>query len=169
MSAQLGFFDLLRSWLMVYICAILPFMGPHGAVVVAAATRVGWRAAFLLSTAGSITAAAEILRIDRHTMEKASRLPVFDRIFEAADRYIERRDETKDSHIYRTLAMIVAVPMTGVGVLVACIVAKMLDLDYKRSLAALAVGTAVNCFLMTAAVYGLLTGLQTILGAIFGF
>ncbi len=169
MTAQIELVDLVRSWLTVYISAFLPFIGMHGAVVVAAATHVDWRAAWLLTTAGTLTAAAIVLRIDRATVERARHLPVFERLFEAADHYIQNRDNSKDGHIYRTIAMIIAVPMTGVGTLVACIIVKLLDLDYRRSLLSISVGAAVNVFLTTAGVYGLLAGLQTILGAIFGF
>ncbi len=161
--------DLIRTSLTIYLGAILPVLGPRGAVVVAAATGADWRIAFLMAALGSITATSLVLLVDRATLERLRRWRFFERVFWAADKLVEKRNAGRYPHIYFTLTAIVAIPMTGVGVLVACLAAKLLDLDYRRSLLAVSVGTVVYTLLVTAAVYGMLAGLQTILGAVFGF
>ena len=159
--------ELIHSGIVTFICALIPFIGMHGAVVFAAAMRVDWLAAFLLASAGAIVSIALTMQVPRETIERLRRWHIFDLLFDRVDGYIARHKEGIEQHAYRTLVLIVAVPFTGIGGLTACALAKLLDLEDRRATAALAVGTAIQCLITTATVYGLLTGLRTLLG-VFG-
>ena len=166
MSADADLLEIIRTGILIYIAAMLPMIAARGAIVMAAALGVSWPAAYILASAGASTAAALVLRIDRDTLEKLRRFRVFDDIFATVDRHIEKHRDKIGKRGIRTLFMLVAVPFSGVGVIVACLIAKLLDLEYRSAAIGISAGVFVNCFFTTAAVYGLLTGVRTLLTAL---
>ena len=62
--------------------------------------------------------------------------------------------------------MMISIPFTGVGVSAACVTAKLLDLEYDHALMAVFAGVLISGFLTTAGVYGMLTGVRTLLEAV---
>jgi len=166
MSAELNWAEMVHTGILIYLCSALPFIGLHGALVFAAAMRFDWIAAFLISSAGAITSLLLMMQLKRETIEHLRRWRIFETFFDTIDRYIERHKEGIEQHAYRTLAFIVAAPFTGIGALAACALAKLLDLEKRRAEIALSIGVTAQCLLTAAAVYGLLTGLRTILGAV---
>ena len=166
MGADADLLEIIRTGILIYIGAMLPVIAARGAIVMAAALDVPWPAAYLLASAGASTAAALILRIDRGTLEKLRRWHIFDEIFDTVDRHTEKHRDKIEHRGARTLFMLVAMPFSGVGVLAACLIAKLLDLDYRSAAVGISAGVFVNCFFTTAAVYGLLTGVRTLLTAL---
>jgi uncharacterized membrane protein len=165
MSADVNGLALVRTGLIIYVSSMLPMIAMHGAIILAAAMKVPWFFALLLSFSGSFTVASLLLRIDRDTLEKLRKYKIFNTFFNAMDRWIEKHSDGIQKHAYRSLAMIVGIPFTGVGVSVACGIAILLDLDYDRTLLSLLAGVLVYGALTTATVYGLFTGVRTLLAA----
>ena len=159
--------ELVQAGILVYLCALTPFIGLHGAIVFAAASRIDWFTAFLLSSAGAVTSLVLMMQLQRETIERSRKWRIFDSFFDTVDRYIERHKAGIEHHAYRTLAVIVAAPFTGIGVLAACALAKLMDLEKRRATIALSIGALGQCLITSAGVYGLLTGLRTLLG-VFG-
>lgn len=166
MSSELTGLFLLRSSILVYLSSMIPFIAARGAIILAAALKVPWFLALLLSTAGSFTVMSLLLRIDRAKFEKLRRYKLFNAFFDAVDRRVEKHGEAGKKRVYVSLATMVALPFTGVGIPAACVLAKIMDLDYDPALLAILIGTFFNNAITTAGIYGLLTGLRTLLEAL---
>lgn len=166
MHAELTGLSILRTAMLIYISSMLPFIAARGAVILAAALQVPWYFAFFLTSAGSVTVAALLLRIDRSTLEKLRRYKIFNTFFDAVDRQLQKHHDIIGKRAYRWLAMMISIPFTGVGVSAACVTAKLLDLEYDHALMAVFAGVLISGFLTTAGVYGMLTGVRTLLEAV---
>lgn len=163
-TIDLGVFS--RSF-MVFFSSMIPFIENKGSVLVGVALHMKWYLNAFVSSVGSFVPIPFLLGGGKRMVAAMRRYPLFDRFVKKVEGFAQEHQDFFRRNIYLSLALIISLPFTGIGIWLGCVLASILGLDKKNSMAALACGVVLSTFFTMGGAYGLFVGLRALLGSLF--
>ncbi len=160
-AAALSSDGILTQLLAVFAASVLPFIENKGAILLAAAVKLKWYLAYLVTCLGSYLPVPFLLRMKKcptGEKKKPSKLAA------KAHQALERHEGQLRKYGPPALFVCVCIPFTGVGCWIGSVLADLTGMDKKRAGLAILGGTLVSGLLTVGGVYGLIGGLQYLLG-----
>ena len=147
---------------MVFFSSMIPFVENKGSVLVGVALHMKWYLNAAVSSVGSFLPIPFLLQGGKKLVDAMRRYPLFDWFVQKVERFAEEHRAFFQRNIYLSLALIISLPFTGIGIWLGCVLASILGLDKKNSMAALACGVVLSTFFTMGGAYGLFVGLRAL-------
>lgn len=142
----------------VFLASALPFIENKGAILYAAAIRLKWYVAYLLSVAGSYIPVPFLLRMDlpKHTPRSNLVSIAVDRT-----RNIRRKYQAAfQKYGCWALFALISIPFTGFGCWLGALLANAAGFNRKRSALAIFLGLTISSLITTLTAYGIVAGIS---------
>ncbi len=145
----------------VFLASALPFIENKGAILYAAAIKLKWYIAYLLSVAGSYIPVPFLLRakLPRRTPKTSLAAMAISRTENIRNKYRSVFQK------YGSLGLffLISIPFTGFGCWLGALIANIAGFNRKRSAIAIFLGLAVSSLITTVTAYGIVTGISLLL------
>lgn len=148
----------------VFFASMIPFFENKGGIILAASMNIRWYLAYLVTSVASICQVSVLLRLERGAIDACKRVPILAKILKSVEKFTEDHEEFLNRHGVIALALVVSIPITGIGCLEASMLAELLHFNRKHATIAIFIGIILSGFMTTASVYGLLVAIRTLFG-----
>ena len=144
----------------VFFASMLPFVENKGAIILAAALKMKWYLAYLLTTIGTYLPVPFLLRMKKHPLGEKTTSP---KLLKNARQALERHEGQLKKYGPPALFVVVCIPFTGVGCWIGSILAKLTGMDEREAGLAILGGTLVSGLVTLLGVYGLIGGIRSLI------
>lgn len=148
--------------LMVFFSSMIPFLENKGSVIMGAALHLKWYQNALVSSVGSFLPIPFLLLGGGRLVSAMRRVPMFDRFVRKVEVFVEEHKRFFQKNVYISLALIISLPFTGIGIWLGCVLATLLGLEKKNSILALGCGVLFSTFFSMAGAYGFFLGVKAL-------
>lgn len=142
----------------VFVASALPFIENKGAILFAAALRLKWYAAYLLSVAGSYIPVPFLLRLELPKNPPKNSLAAL--ALERAKAIRRKYLPFFQKYGCWALFALISIPFTGFGCWLGALLANAAGFNQKRSALAIFLGLAISSLITTLTAYGILVGVS---------
>lgn len=148
----------MKNYLYVFFISMLPLVELRLAIPVAVGLQLPKVAAYIVCIVGNMLPVPFIYLFARKILTWGSKKKYIGRFFtwclKKGERGGEKLQSTAGRSIYVALAMFVGVPLPGTGAWTGILAASILDLDFKKSVAACLAGVLMAGVIMAVASIG---------------
>lgn len=141
--------------MIVFIVSLLPVVELRGGIITGYALNLTLFKSFLIAYIGNLLPIPIILLLIRNIFRFLKKTP-----FKKSVEYFENKAMAKSGQIqkygYWGLFLFVAIPLPGTGAWTGALVANLLELDFKKAMAAIAAGVFVAGVIVSILSFGLL-------------
>ena len=146
---------MLKAAIITFCMAMLPIIELRGAIPYGVIAGLSIPAAFILAVLGSIAPVPILVKFTRMVFEWLRKMS------DGLDKFVckleAKADEHKDvvvKYEFWGLVIIAAIPLPGGGAWMGSLVAAMMDMQLKRAVPAIAIGTVIAGIIVTTVTYG---------------
>lgn len=147
-------FDM-KKYIITFLVSMVPILELRGAIPIGVSMGVKWQYAVLLCMMGNMVPVPFIYFFARKVLEWGSDKPVIGKFFtwclDKGKRGGEKLKEKAGKGMFWALLFFVGIPIPGTGAWVGTLAASMLELDFKKSVLAVALGVMLAATIMTTA------------------
>ena len=145
----------MKKYIITFLVSMVPILELRGAIPIGVSMGVKWQYAVLLCMIGNMLPVPFIYFFARKVLEWGSDKPVIGKFFswclEKGKRGGKQLKEKAGKGMFWALLFFVGIPIPGTGAWVGTLAASMLELDFKKSVLAVALGVMLAATIMTAA------------------
>ena len=147
--------EILREYLYVFFCAMVPLIELRGSVIIGAGMGMPWFANLALSVIGNMIPVPFILLFIRRILAWMHTTKHFHGIAE----WLEKKAHSKSDRVlkYASLGLVlfVGIPLPGTGAWTGSLVAALLNMRMKYALPSILLGVLAAGVIMSLASYGI--------------
>ena len=148
----------------IFCIALLPIVELRGAIIVAAIWGVPWPAAFAAAVLGNFLPMPFLLWFLEGIFNFMKKHNIFKKlVIKLEERAAKRKDSVTKTEFW-SLAAFVGVPLPGTGGWTGSLIASVLKMPRKKSLASVTIGILMAGVIVTFLAYGTKNGLRFIFG-----
>lgn len=145
----------MKKYIITFLVSMVPILELRGAIPIGVSMGVKWQYAVLLCMIGNMLPVPFIYFFARKVLEWGSDKPVIGKFFswclEKGKRGGKKLKEKAGKGMFWALLFFVGIPIPGTGAWVGTLAASMLELDFKKSVFAVALGVILAATIMTTA------------------
>lgn len=150
--------------LIVFIISLLPVLELRGGIIAAKLLGISVVPAFIISYVANMIPIPFILVFIRKIFSFLRTKPFFGKIITKLEERSEKKSETIKKYGIWGLLIFVAIPLPGTGGWTGALIAALMNLPVRKSIGVIAIGVIIAGFIMTAAMYGLLSPVLALVG-----
>ena len=155
--------EILREYLYVFFCAMVPLIELRGSVIIGAGMGMPWFANLVLSVIGNMIPVPFILLFIRRILAWMHTTKHFHGIAE----WLEKKAHSKSDRVlkYASLGLVlfVGIPLPGTGAWTGALIAAMFDMKKRYAFLSIFLGVLTAGILMSLIMGGILGGLSFLL------
>ena len=155
MVHSIAYFQSLAKHAVLFLLSMIPFVESKAAIPAAAAMRIPWRQALLWTAMGNAVPIPFVLKYGGKWIKKLERFSFYQKIYNKVQAAMHKNSNALSKNAVKALAVLIAIPFTGIGAWGGSFIANFLDLDKKQAFIAIFLGVTVSCFTTTLLTYGL--------------
>ena len=144
------------EWLKIILISMFPFSELRGAIPYAALMDVNPLEAYILSVLGNFLPIPLILFILHKAEPLIERIPIVGDVYKFFVKRAEKKKEIVERYGYFGLTLFVAVPLPVTGAWTGSLIAFLMGLDKRKSMAFIFVGILIAGLIVLSASYGIL-------------
>jgi len=152
--------ELIKEYLHVFFCSMLPLIELRGAIPIGAATGLPWIPTFIVSVLGNMLPIPFILLFIRRILAWMKATKHFAKIALWLEKKAEKNTAKVMKYASVGLMLFVGIPLPGTGAWTGALVAALLNMRMKYSLPSIFVGVIMAAFIMSGVSYGFLSFLS---------
>ena len=141
----------------VFLLSLIPIFENKGAIIVAAAGRIPWKACLVATSIGAVLPIPFILIFTDGRIQALRNYSASRKFLESVDRFTEKHGKFFRKYSYFALALIISIPFTGMGSWAGALLSNLTGLRKRYSAIAIATGILISGLLTILAAYGLLS------------
>ncbi|MCR5599635.1 MAG: small multi-drug export protein [Ruminococcus sp.] len=145
----------MKKYIITFLISMVPILELRGAIPIGVTMGVKWQYAVLLCMIGNMLPVPFIYFFARKVLEWGADKPVIGKFFTwcltKGKRGGEQLKEKAGKGLFWALLFFVGIPIPGTGAWVGTLAASMLELDFKKSVLAVALGVILAAAIMTTA------------------
>lgn len=150
--------------LIVFIISLLPVLELRGGIIAAKLLGINVVPAFIISFIANMIPIPFILLFIRRIFKFLHDKPFFGKIIKKLEERSEKKSGTIKKYGIWGLLIFVAIPLPGTGGWTGALIAALMNLPVRKSTMIIAIGVLIAGFIMTAAMYGLLSPVLSMAG-----
>ncbi|MBE6631392.1 MAG: small multi-drug export protein [Ruminococcaceae bacterium] len=147
---------MIKDYLYVLICSVLPVVELRGAIPIAAALNIPWWAAYLVAVVGNMLPIPFIMLFIRRILKWMKKVKHLDKIALWLEEKAAKNSNKVMKYESIGLCIFVAIPLPGTGGWTGALVAAMLNMRLKYALPSIFAGILIAGFILTGVSYGFL-------------
>ena len=155
--------EIVKEYLYVFFCAMVPLIELRGSVIIGAGMGMPWFANLVLSVIGNMLPVPFILLFIRKILAWMHKT----KHFKGIAQWLEKKAHSKSDRVLRYaslgLVLFVGIPLPGTGAWTGALIASLLDMRMKYSLPAIFAGVCLAGVIMCCASYGMVSFLSFLL------
>ena len=140
--------------LAVFLIALLPIVELRGAIIVAAVLGVPWPAAFAAGVLGNLLPMPFLLWFLDAIFNFMKKHNILKKLVIKLEEKAEKRKESVTRTAFWGLTFFVGVPLPGTGGWTGALIASVIKMPRKKSLASVTIGVLIAGIIVTVLVYG---------------
>ena len=140
----------------VFIISLLPILECRGGLLASKLLSLPLLRAIPICVIGNILPIPFILLLIKKILKWMHGKPLLGRLAEAIERRAERKSGNVAAAEFMGLMLFVGIPLPGTGAWTGSLIAALLDVDFKKAIAAELLGVAIATVIMSIVSYGLL-------------
>ncbi len=145
---------MLKKYLSIFLISMIPIIELRGAVPVGTGMDLPWHWCLIVCMIGNMLPVPFIFFFARKILVWGSNKPVIGKFFswclEKGEKGGNKLKEKAGKGMYPALFLFVGIPLPGTGAWTGTLAASILDLDFKKSVAAVMLGVLLAGGIMTA-------------------
>ena len=158
------FQDKIPEELIVFIISLLPVLELRGGIIAAKLLSIDIVPAFVISYIANMIPIPFILLFIRKIFRFLHDKPFFGKIIKKLEQRSEKKSATIKKYGVWGLLIFVAIPLPGTGGWTGALISALMNLPVRKSIGVIAIGVLIAGFIMTAAMYGLLSPVLSMAG-----
>lgn len=158
------FQDKIPEELIVFVISLLPILELRGGIVAAKLLGVNVVTAFVISYVANMLPIPFILLFIRRIFQFLRNKPFFGKVIKKLENRSERKSETIKKYGIWGLLIFVAIPLPGTGGWTGALISALMNMPVRKSTGVIAIGVFIAGVIMTAAMYGLLAPVLSLVG-----
>lgn len=144
----------MKKYLLTFLISMVPIIELRGGIPAGVTMGVDWRAAVAICMVGNMIPVPFIFFFARKVLEWGADKPFIGRFFswclEKGHHGGEKLKAKAGRGMFLALMLFVGIPLPGTGAWTGTLAASMLDLDFKKSVAAVLCGVTLAAVIITA-------------------
>lgn len=157
---------MLKKYLLVFLVSMVPIVELRGAVPIGVGWGLPWLNTLIVCMIGNILPMPLIFFFARKVLEWGSDKPVIGKFFkwclEKGHKGGQKLQEKAGRGTFLALLLFVGIPLPGTGAWTGTLAASLLDMDFKRSVAAVSLGVLLAGVIMTLISVGAFTAITNL-------
>ena len=147
---------MIKDYLYVFLCSMLPIVELRGAIPIATALNMPWWAAFSVSVIGNMLPIPFIMLFIRRILKWMKKIKYLDKMAVRLEEKAKKNTNKIMKYESIGLCIFVAIPLPGTGGWTGALVAAMLNMRLKYALPSIFAGIIIAGFIVTGVSYGFL-------------
>lgn len=143
------------KYLLTFLISMVPIVELRGGIPIGVSMGVPWQHAVIICMIGNMLPVPFIFFFARKILEWGADKPVIGKFFswclEKGHHGGEKLQAKAGKGIFAALLLFVGIPLPGTGAWTGTLAASLLDLDFKKSIIAVALGVVLAAIIITAA------------------
>jgi uncharacterized membrane protein len=150
----------ISNYLWVFLISMLPVFELRGGIPIAIAMGISPITAFVLCAVGNMLPVPFLIIFIRPLFRQLNRLRCLRGLIGRMKERVSRKSASLDRYGFWGLAILVGIPLPGTGAWTGALIAAVLDIRFKRALAAIFIGVLVSGLLVTVISTGVFAGVD---------
>lgn len=143
----------MKKYVLTFLISMVPIVELRGGIPVGVGMGVPWKTAVLICMIGNIIPVPFIFFFARKVLEWGADKPVIGKFFswclEKGKHGGEKLMAKAGKGMFWALLLFVGIPLPGTGAWTGTLAASLLDLDFKKSIVAIALGVVLAAIIIT--------------------
>ncbi|MBR1592978.1 MAG: small multi-drug export protein [Ruminococcus sp.] len=143
----------MKKYILTFLISMVPIIELRGGIPVGVGMGVPWQTAVVICMIGNILPVPFIFFFARKVLEWGADKPVIGKFFswclEKGRHGGEKLMSKAGKGMFWALLLFVGIPLPGTGAWTGTLAASLLDLDFKKSIAAIALGVVLAAVIIT--------------------
>lgn len=143
----------MKNYILMFLLSMVPIFELRGAIPVGVGMGIDWKLAVPICMIGNIIPVPFIFFFARRLLEWGKDKPVIGKFFswclEKGHKGGEKLKEKAGKGMFWALLLFVGIPLPGTGAWTGTLAASMLDLDFKKTIIAVACGVVLAALIIT--------------------